>query len=238
MRLIDGRPVADGVYVDGHGPFRFLLDTGANTNLIARGLARRIGMKVTFKTGFASVSSENIAIGSAGNEISVDTVRAAGQEFLLTDIEAFQGGSSDIQGLLGQAFLSQFDYLLDLKRKQLTFGAQNRNGIRSRFKMISGRPTVSTSLGEMVLDSGAPALVISGSKPGTTFGRTAEMRTTAGSEQVVLRPERLLIQGRAIWQGDAVAIRGQLDPGVDGLLPVRFFRSVYVCNSAGYVVFE
>jgi hypothetical protein len=238
MQLINGRPVVDMVYVNGHGPFRFLVDTGANVNLIAGSLARKIGMEMTFKTDFASVTRQSVAPGSTGNEISLDSARAFGQEFLLTDFDASQDALADIQGLLGQAFLSRFDYVLDLKRRQLTFGAQNWNGTRSRFRMINGRPSVSTSLGELVLDSGAPALVVTGVKADIASGRTAEMRTAAGSDQVALCTRRLVIEGRKIWQGDAVVIPHRLEPGVDGLLPLRFFKTVYVSNSGGFLVLD
>ena len=30
----------------------------------------------------------------------------------------------------------------------------------------------------------------------------------------------------------------QTEPGVDGLLPLVFFKVIYVCNSEGYAVFE
>src|SRR5579862_8304020 len=49
LQVREGRPIVDGVYVNGHGPYRFLLDTGANVNLIETGLARKIGMNATFQ---------------------------------------------------------------------------------------------------------------------------------------------------------------------------------------------
>jgi hypothetical protein len=58
------------------------------------------------------------------------------------------------------------------------------------------------------------------------------------SEAVVLCTRRLAIEGRRIWQGGAVAVFRQLEPGCDGLLPLRFFRSLYVCNSGRYLVFD
>jgi hypothetical protein len=48
----------------------------------------------------------------------------------------------------------------------------------------------------------------------------------------------LSIEGRRVWRGDAVALPSRGEPGVDGLLPLRVFKAVYVCNSEGYVVFE
>src|SRR5262249_21996558 len=143
----------------------------ANTNLIAAGLSRQIGLKVTFQTAFASVSSRRMAFGSTGNEISVDSARAIGQEFLVIDIDSPSDLSGDIQGVLGQAFLSRFDYMLDLQRKRLSFGEQGPAGTRSQFIMINGRPAVSTNLGQMVLDSGATALLITGAKLAPTLAR-------------------------------------------------------------------
>ena len=50
--------------------------------------------------------------------------------------------------------------------------------------------------------------------------------------------KRLVIEGRRIWEGDAVAIPNRNEPGVNGLLPLSMFKAVYVSNSEGYVVFE
>ena len=38
--------------------------------------------------------------------------------------------------------------------------------------------------------------------------------------------------------GDAVAIPDRSEPGVAGLMPLSLFRTVYVCNSERYIVFE
>jgi hypothetical protein len=238
MRLTECGPIVDDVYINGHGPFRFLVDTGSNTNLIASELARRIGLKTTFRTSFASLDRERVALGSARNEISLDSVRAAGQELLLADMNGSLGASTGIQGIIGQKFLALFDYLLDLKGKRFSLGEHGLSGTRSQFHMINGRPAVSTSLGRMVLDSGAGAVVIAAEKLVPAAGRTGMVRSAAGRQQVALKTERLVIEGRAIWEGEAIAITGPLDPGVDGLLPLKFFKSVYVCNSGGYIVFE
>ena len=238
MQVTDAGPVVDGVYVNGCGPFRFLVDTGANTNLISRGLARNIGIKVTFRTSFASMSRASIAFGSSGNEISLDSERASAQELLLVDLDTPRYRSSDIQGLLGQQFLAHFDYRLDLKRQQLSFGEQNRIGTRVLLTMINGRPSVSTSLGQMVVDSGAAALVLAGMKHAPAPSRSVELQSAAGSEHAAVRTARVLIEDRIIWQGGVLSIPGPLDPGINGLLPVRHLNSVYICNSGGYVVFE
>jgi hypothetical protein len=239
IQVVEGRPIVDGVYVNGHGPFRFLVDTGANVNLIETKLARSIRMNATFQIELGSVAGKTMMQGTDGQQILLDSVEAGGQEFLLSNLEAIHLLSVDIQGVLGQWFLSRFDYVLDLKGKWIQFGTQDRNGTRARFKMINGRPAVSTSLGDMILDSGAAALVLIGVKADTSYGSRAEMRTTAGSQQIGMVHSRpLIIEGRKIWQGEAVTLPGPSDPGVDGLLPVRLFKAIYVSNSEGYVVFD
>jgi hypothetical protein len=35
-----------------------------------------------------------------------------------------------------------------------------------------------------------------------------------------------------------VAIPNRSEPGVDGLMPLSSFKTIYECNSEGYVVFE
>lgn len=239
MQVRDGHPIVDGVYVNGHGPYRFLVDTGADVNLIETHLARSIGLSPTFRTQLASLTGVTMVPGGHGIDVLLDSVRAEGQEFLFCGLEAFRNQWPDIQGLLGQGFFSQFDYRLDLRGKRLAFGKQYPSGTRVKFRMIGGRPAVSTSLGDLVLDSGAERLVLFSVEPNMSRGDRREMRTVAGSLQIGMAFSKpLTIEGRKIWRGDAVAIPKRNEPGVDGLLPLRLFNAIYVCNSEGYVVFE
>ncbi len=141
----------DGVYVNGHGPYRFLVDSGANLSLIDAGLARTIGLNPTSQVDLASATGKTPVSESDGNEIRLDTAKADSQKLLLSDLEAIHRFSSDIQGVLGQSFLSRFDYTIDLRGKSLGFGKQDKSGTRVSFKMINSRLAISTSLGELVL---------------------------------------------------------------------------------------
>jgi hypothetical protein len=236
MQVREGRPIVDGVYVNGHGPYRFLVDTGANVNLIENGLARTIGMHATFQVDLASAAGKTLMLGSDGNEVNFDSVKANGQKFLFSGLEAIHRCLPDVQGVLGQWFLAGFDYVLDLRGKRLDFGKQSHSGMRAPFRMLNGRTVVATSLGDLVLDSGSARLIL--------FGVDADnvdkgyLRTVAGSQMVGMRSSTLAIENRTMWRGDAVAIRNQAEPGVAGLMPVSVFKAIYVCNSEGYVVFE
>jgi hypothetical protein len=238
MDVREGRPVVDGVFVNGHGPYRFLVDTGSNINLIEAGLARKIGMNATFQVDLASSSGKTVAVGSDRNEIAVDSAKAGEQRILFSKLEAIHNRMPDVQGVLGQWFLVRFDYVLDLHGKRIEFGMPQQGGTRAPFKWVNARPVVSTSLGDLALDSGSARLVLFGVQPGNDPGSKAELRTLAGSQQIGKVFRTLLIESRKLWEGGAVAIPNRPEPGVDGLMPLAFFKSIYFCNSQGYVVFD
>jgi hypothetical protein len=236
MQLRDGRPIVDGVFVNGHGPFRFLLDTGTNVNLIETGIAKRIGMNATFHVDLASSAGKVATSGNDGNQVVLDSVTAVGQKFLFSELEAIHGPSPDVEGVLGEWFLAEFDYLIDLRAKRLVFGKQDRSGTRTPIRLINARPVISTSLGALALDSGANRLVLF--RTSSDRGDTGFIKTLTGSRTVRLLTSSLSIEGRRFWSGDAVAVSNETEPGVDGLLPLVFFKLIYVCNSEGYAVFE
>jgi hypothetical protein len=238
MQVRDGHPVVDGVYVNGHGPYRFLVDTGTNVDLIETSLAQSIGLTATYWTELASSTGVTVVPGSKEIEVSLDSVKTERQEFLFMRLP-FHDRWPDIQGTLGQAFLWQLDYTLDLRGKRLVFGKPDSTGTRVPFRMINGRMAVSTNAGELVLDSGAERLVLFGVKPDPGFTDQGEMRTSTGSGKIGMVSGRLLtIAGRKIRRGDAVAIPNRNEPEIDGLMPLSLFKTIYVCNSENYVVFE
>jgi hypothetical protein len=233
MRVLDGRPVIDCVYLNGQGPYRFLVDTGTQINLVESSLARKAGLKPTFAANVASPLGTTSVSGTEGIEVAIGAAKAAGQRFLFSDMEDIQRFSRGIQGLLGQEFLSHFDYLLDFAKARLTFGAVNMEGTHLPLAMTHGVPSVATSLGVLLLDSGAGQLVLFGAGDGTrrisTASGFAYMGSSAGGE--------LVIAGRTVQYGKALTVlRKNEKVDAAGLLPVRLFQAVYVCNSEGYLV--
>lgn len=240
IQVREGRLAVDGVYVNSHGPYRFLIDTGTNVNLIESRLAKAIGMTATFQVDLASAAGKVAMPGTDGNGIELGPVKANGQKFLFSRLDAIHNLMPDVQGVLGQWFLSGFDYMLDLRGRRLEFGKQNLSGRRSPARTLNGRTAVSTSLGDLVLDSGAGRLVLFDIDPDRNGQRSNKgyMQTVAGSQIAGTAFSSLIIEGRTIWRGDAVVIAGRAQPGVSGLMPLSLFKTIYVCNSEGYVVFE
>jgi len=237
MLLIQGRPVVDGVFVDGHGPYRFLVDTATTANHIEPGLARSIGLKASFRSELTSSIGVIEVLGSDGVEVALGPVRADKQRFMFAGMDVVHQISPTIQGILGQQFLSRFDYLLDLRAGRLEFGMQAPGGRRKQvpFRNLHGRPVVSTSLGELAVDSGADWVTLFGIGISNLVRRVVTM---SGSSAVGIVSSSLQIEGRTVWRGEAAAMPHPAEADVAGLLPVRLFRSVYICNSEGYVVFQ
>jgi hypothetical protein len=237
VQVVRGRPVVDGVFVNGHGPYRFLVDTATTANHLESALARSIGLEPTFRTELTSSVGLIVVPGSNGIEVALGDARADAQTFLFAGMDLAHRVSPSIQGILGQAFLSRFDYLLDLHARLLEFGTLEPAGNRTRvpFHILNGRPVVSTSLGELAVDSGVDWITLFGIR---SRGEGGEMNTMSGSVEVGMVSRKLRIDGRTYWQGDVVAIARADEADVAGLLPVKVFHSVYFCNSAGYVVFE
>jgi hypothetical protein len=237
LELCDGRPVVDGVYVNGHGPYRFLVDTGSTLNHLEPKLARAIGLAVTFHTTLTSSTGRTDAEGTESADIRLGPSSADQQVFLLSGIDALHEIAPNIQGVLGQIFLSRFNYRLDLRSKRLEFSEspEGETGERLPFHLVEGRPVVSTSLGSLVLDSGAHYLVLFGVRASES---THQIVTSTGSLDVGTIFRRLTINGRAFWRGDAIAVPQSPEAGVEGLLPVSPFTSIFVNNSERYVVFN
>jgi hypothetical protein len=236
LHLEEGRPVVDDVYVNGKGPWRFLIDTGTTVNLIDTDAARKIGLNAASQVELTSATGTSSVRESDGNEVALDSAVADHQKFIVMGLEAVHRLDPAIRGVLGQWFLARFDYTLNLKAKRLEFGAQPATGARTGFTVVNGRPVIPTSLGGLVLDSGAAQLVLFGVE--SERATDARLLTSTGSAPVGSASRKLIVAERRVWQGDAVTMSSRTEPGVAGLLPLSLFRSVYVSNSEGYAVFE
>jgi hypothetical protein len=236
VTVVDGRPLVDGVYVNGQGPYRFLLDTATTMNHMDPDLARSIGLIATFRTELYSSVGTVVATGAEGVAVALGEALADNQKFLFAGMDVVHQLAGNIHGILGQNFLGQFDYLLDLRAGRLEFGKQPSSGRRAQFRLVEGRSAILTSLGELVLDSGAATLILFGVPPET--GAANFMKTMAGSRSVGTIRRNLSIAGQRIWRGDAVAVPDRTEMGVAGLMPLSLFRSIYICNSESYVAFQ
>ncbi len=226
--------IVDGVYLNGTGPFRMLVDTGNATSIVRPEVARRLGLKPRYL-----VEQDSVAGTRRAPAAILDEVRAGGA----TDrwVEAIIGDvcQRGVDGVLGQSWLVRHDYLLDYRNRRLMLdGAASATGIRVPLRSADGRPVVVAAidgrLQEMVVDSGAPAVVLY-EKPGAGGGVATELFANGGRTRALRGTVRLSLAdepGRAVE-----AVRVDVNGLGPGLLPAAAFASVFVSNREGFVEF-
>jgi hypothetical protein len=184
------------------------------------------------------VSLQGVALrgGFVASRVELGSLAVEGQKFLIAPREEMARVGRGVDGVLGQAFLSQVDYQLDWKHRALTLGGEVTAGARVPFEISHGRMLVTTSRGRLVLDSGADAVVLRGRTAGEIDSR---LDTVTGSLDVKTAEVDIAIGKRLFRDLLAAFVPGaKQDPSEpDGLLPMSLFESIYVSNSGGYVVF-
>jgi hypothetical protein len=234
ISIVSGRPVVDGVFLNGQGPWRFLLDTGAQTNQVETSIAHNLGLLPTFRTEITTVAGSAYVSGGHVAEASLGSATATSQEFLFTDLDGIHSLAANIHGVLGQEFLSHFDYLLDFAGRRLVFGgAVLEGGIRAEMNLVEGRPTVETDRGKLVLDSGTGTAMLFTTSP-VSGGR---ILTASGAASVSpIQSLRFRIAAR-VYSTATVSV-ARVSPHEDGLLPASLFHAVYISNSGKYLLID
>ena len=236
LKVITGKPVVDGVFLNGHGPYRFLLDTGSQSNQLDSSLASKLGLAATLQFDLETPSGGSSVGGGRVSKVTLGPVEADDQEFLFTRFADLSALPADIRGILGQEFLAHFDYILDFQHHRLMFGDPSANGEHTGFRRIFGRMAISTSLGDLILDSGAEMLFLfrestsaaSAQVIGASGARVAVSYETAPEIRIGDRRYR---PAKAEYHPVPAAEEA-------GLLPANLFHAIFICNSKQYVVFD
>src|SRR5262249_19282127 len=128
IRILAGAPVVDGVFIDGQGPFRFVLDTGAQSSMISTALAEKLGMKAVFRTVTVTQTGQVIRNAYKAQMVRIGETETSDELFVAASFDAVHKLDTAVQGTLGQSLLTKMDYLLDFRRKQFTIGANGVQG--------------------------------------------------------------------------------------------------------------
>jgi hypothetical protein len=241
LDIASGIPVVSGVFLNGHGPYHFVLDTGGETNQIDAQLAQKLGITASLQLESMTLSGGLQSGGAVIDQVSVGSVKAVAQEFLFTSGGSLRSIAPYVQGILGQEFLRHFDYTLDFKHHRVTFGDAPPGGDRVEFRLADGRMTVTTNQGDMLLDSGAQTLILFRAPQSAETALATEFTnivTTNGRVTAEMdRAPSLTVGGKRYYPESAV-FHPLSDAPAAGLLPANLFRAVFVSNTGGYVVFN
>ena len=227
------------VMLNGQGPFRMLLDTGATHSAVTAGVVDAIGARTVAQTNVISpagsalrpiVAIDSLAIGPIEVDVILPSVAP----------ERSFDAKGQIKGLIGQDVLAGLRYTLDFTRRVIEWHdeAPQKRGTRLGLTFEHGRFLVTLPQGRTTLrfvpDSGAGGVVLFDARcrrrlPSITTGETVELSTGAGSQTAsIVRIPALRIGGRTLRNIRAVAVGGdEPHPAAgDGLLPLHLFERV------------
>ena len=234
------------VRLNGKGPFRMLIDTGATACSFSAEVASAIGATPEFRVVDLTPGGSRIAAATKSVQVALGSHIASGVHFSWRESLPGRETGMRTDGVLGQSFLSRFDYLLDFRAKQMLLDEDNpmqgKQSVRVAFERAEGRMILKAANREdgairLVLDSGASNLSLWHSNTPVSPNSLAQALTYAGRKSVSLARMSYLAIGDHVIHGVDVLIPEDVVTGAgeDGLLPASLFRSVYVSNSKSYV---
>jgi predicted aspartyl protease len=251
-RILQKAMVAVPVFINGRGPFEFLLDTGTETSLIEPSLARDLALSATDQFTLYTPNGEKTLARAFLPTVTLGTVSGSNVEVLVDRPEAITALDPKLRGILGQNFLSQFNLLLDYKQQRVTLFAgpspdEAIAGTHIPFLLDHGRPLLIAKGSNgadlhLLLDSGSSSLwLFTREAPGflsDPAGRNATLQTAAKATSAIRGMVPLLSLGDTrLRDVPALLIEQQThESSVDGLLPTSLFHSVYFNNREEYAI--
>jgi Aspartyl protease len=227
--------------VDGAGRFRFLLDTGSAGSTVSDDIARSLGAPTVAQVEVTTSSGAETAPVVRLDRVDLGPMSVEGLLASLVPAARLGDRSEAVDGVLGQDFLSRFNYTIDYERRRLECDAAGAEamGIRLPLEEVEGRYLValpqaggstlrvvpdSGSSGLVVFErSGAPALPLLLNGPAMRIDTLAGRRTARSGTLLELRIGSLTWRRRPVTvvaRGDWRAAYG------DGLLPLHLFGRV------------
>ena len=231
------------VFVDHSGPFRFLVDTGSTSSAISDTVAAELGLRPVAKAELASASGRvMLPVVRLGRTV-VGTAERDGLLASLLRSEDLEQLTAGVQGVLGQDFLSGFDYTLDYRRGRFTWGVDpvfGNGGTRLALTPSRGRVVVELPQGSgrgvvrLVPDSGSAVLVVfeGGGTRAIQIQRLSDHASLSGmagrrvAQRAMVRELRI---GDVVLRNEPAVVVTSAGPGVpdaDGLLPLHRFARV------------
>ncbi len=257
LRVVHGFAVLVPVFIDGIGPYQFLLDTGSTNTSIDRELGRSLGLQPNGEATVETVVGRIPVTIANAQTVSIGPVVEANVEILVRDIEGLRRLDPHIRGVLGQNALMHSNYLLDYKHRTLEFDPDGEvlSSIAGERIALGRLPTpdnpnytlltLRADIGHdrvtettLALDTGTAVLVLFSAR--TDNAQDSLLRTvqdvTGASRVSESRMIHLTLAGHTRnLETQVVDPRSARHLG--GLLPTCIFPGLYVSNAENFVIF-
>jgi predicted aspartyl protease len=151
------------VMINGRGPFRFIVDTGANHSTISPGLARELGLT---PSDAASIVLDGITGSAQVSFVTIDRLQAGDLTIEGTALPVVWASvMAGADGILGAAGLKEKSLLVDFQRNRVTISHGVEAALRANtmkvhaVRLAGGLMTLETRIGGVpvraVIDTGA-----------------------------------------------------------------------------------
>ncbi len=240
-----------GIFVDVRietaGPYRFVLDTGANRSVIADELAGEIGSPVIAQSDVVTSGGTELHPVVRLGAIALAEARVDGLIAAVVPTARLASLGPRVRGVLGQDFLSAFNYTLDYQHRRLTWhrasalSCDERSAVplvRSQGRFVMRVTNASGAPLRLVPDSGAEVLVLFGNSAQIESSRQVLVSGISGARRAALgRLPKLLVGSMTLRDVPAVVVERQ-EPDADGLMPLHGFSSVSFVAGGACLVAE
>jgi predicted aspartyl protease len=257
FRLEHDSVIVVSLMANGQGPFDFVLDTGTDTTIVDPSLARTLSLPSLDYLQLDTLGASQTLARSSVRSLAIGTARVENLEVLELDLADLRKVDSNIQGIVGQNFLSHFNYLLNYRSHsiRIELASEIRDGMvgdrvpihASDNKMLiaSEAKSAGNAALELILDSGSNSVVLF-QKAARSVDLSAQrnwLEVTSGGQvhARVGRIEELTVGRQRFFDLDVVLRATGTDDGElvgDGVLPTALFQSLYVNNRESFVVFN
>lgn len=247
LEIQAGYPVLAGVWVNGAGPYRMLLDTGAESTSLRPSLAVKSSLAPRFAVALESAAGVAVTPVAIARRMEAGGVSLADVEVLLAEPPQFPGGKP-VDGVLGQSFLRRTSYWIHYTKGFIAFDVSGRldNCLQGRalsLSLVKGRPAIPVRMGaagerRLVLDSGASHVILTGPFAAQGRVREASFRTATASRAGKMLTLPLMEAGNRLWQNVLAGWLDEAAPEPGGLFPAHLLRSFYVSSQRQSVLVE
>ena len=151
------------VMVNGQGPFRFIVDTGANHSTISPGLARKLGLN---PAATPSIILDGITGSAQVSFVTIDRLQAGELTIESTALPVVWAPvMAGADGILGAAGIAEKSLLIDFQRNRVSISHAVESAVRANsvkihaVRLAGGLITLKTQIGGVpvlaVIDTGA-----------------------------------------------------------------------------------
>ncbi len=249
------------VYVNGSGPYEFLLDTGSSCTAVDAELRKSLKLDLLETGTVTTVTGRSSVYVTVAKTVSIGTVSESNVELVVRDLAGLHTLDANIRGVLGQNVLKNADYLLDNRNGVLRFDGSGKllrslSGDRVEMSKIAtpDNPDYSSyavrvrfagdSAREwnLMLDSGSASVVLFADLPPSLLAsRVAQsfVEDDTGHRRSVPQYKVRVMIGSLSRELQAHVTGARFGAtALDGLLPTASFGSLYISNTRGFVIFE